>query len=403
MKEKFDETTDHCCIHRLSESQISMSWSNLIYKQARLSLALERAHATTPIHALVRFISSQARATSRLFRLGPSKYHKLVQCELDCAAEGLIFSSRAEKKNQLWELPDSFLEGSAKDFPAHALIDPGFLKELVGDPLNSLDTARCLLIEDGIQGRWDGVPKFAPGGIRDSGQTRIAICLHLFYPKIWPVIRAALKRIPEKWHLYISVPRFTCTKTLKSIADEFPETQFLVVSNRGRDVLPLLRWLQIGIFKKYDFVCKLHTKCSPHIEGGGAWLSEILYSLLGNSDRITTILNRMRNSSEIGIIGPRQQLLSNGHPLHRGTNHRQLKALAERASLPATTLTSPFFAGTMFWFRPAALESLLKLGLDEHDFPIEMGQSDGTPAHAIERLIWPLAERHGFRIEVAEE
>jgi len=99
------------------------------------------------------------------------------------------------------------------------------------------------------------------------------------------------------------------------------------------------------------------------------------------------------------MIGPQPLLIGPDHPIHRGGNQRIVKALATRASLPITALDRPFFAGTMFWFRPSALTRLRALNLKEEDFPLEMGQTDGTLAHALERLIAPLMEASGFRVD----
>ena len=50
----------------------------------------------------------------------------------------------------------------------------------------------------------------------------------------------------------------------------------------------------------------------------------------------------------------------------------------------------------MFWARSAALAPLLDLGLTFDDFPAEAGQTDGTLAHAIERLYLHSCERAGY-------
>jgi hypothetical protein len=50
----------------------------------------------------------------------------------------------------------------------------------------------------------------------------------------------------------------------------------------------------------------------------------------------------------------------------------------------------------MFWARTEALRPLLDLGLSFDDFPEEDGHTDGTLAHAIERLLVLACERAGY-------
>ena len=63
--------------------------------------------------------------------------------------------------------------------------------------------------------------------------------------------------------------------------------------------------------------------------------------------------------------------------------------------LAATLKHRPgFVAGSMLWLRPAALQSLLVL--KSQDFPDEIGLSDGTMAHAVERMLVPAIRKANF-------
>ena len=59
-----------------------------------------------------------------------------------------------------------------------------------------------------------------------------------------------------------------------------------------------------------------------------------------------------------------------------------------------------FPAGSMFWFRPEALSGLELF--ESHLFEIERGLTDGTIAHAVERLFCKLCDHVGFEIALLE-
>ena len=57
-----------------------------------------------------------------------------------------------------------------------------------------------------------------------------------------------------------------------------------------------------------------------------------------------------------------------------------------------------FVAGSMFVARRAALTALASLELDEGEFETEAGQTDGTLAHAVERVLTFSAAAAGLRV-----
>ena len=57
-----------------------------------------------------------------------------------------------------------------------------------------------------------------------------------------------------------------------------------------------------------------------------------------------------------------------------------------------------FPAGSMYWFRVAALSGLDDLILQHDEFERELGQADGALHHAVERLIGLYAETRGFKM-----
>lgn len=375
----------------------------VLLQAAQLRLACERARAPHPTQALRRFVHGQLIDLTRLARLGPTRARQLWQLEMACAEAGLGYPCQGTAPTCPWQLPEACADLPATSLPPHPLIDPRWLAELAVGPTGAPVTAMAALSQlladtDSLPVRWQGLPRLEQDGALPASPARVAVCLHLFYLELWPTLYQALQTIPEPWDLYVTVPAYACTPALERVVHDHPAVRFLPSVNRGRDVLPFLRLLNRGVFDRYDAVCKLHSKRSPHMGRGSEWLDQVLSALLGSTDSVQTLLAHFRDDPSLGLLGPKSLLIEPGHPLHRAKNHRALDALCARAGL-GNAAASPFFAGTMFWFRPAAMAALRRLNLNDADFPIEMAQTDGTPAHALERLFWPLLEQAGWRCE----
>lgn len=361
-----------------------------VAKQLRFALRYYRSSSTSAIAALSRYIRYLTDLMARSLRIGLGDNLRLLKAEAMCAQKGLALTASNTKDGPPWSLADDFLHLKAEHLPPHPLIE---WEHLTSAPdtakpteLDVMSTLSLLLSSSPHPTCWQGVPILDDEHPIDSG-ARVAVCLHLFYPDLWPILRQYLANIPEAWDLYISVPDFACTTALARISQEHQNCRVLPCENRGRDVLPFLELLKRGVFDDYDAVCKLHSKRSPHMANGETWRQQILDGLLGEKRMVETIISRFRDYPDLGMIGPRELLQEVTHRDASDYNYKMIEQLASRLDLSDMDLDHAFFAGTMFWFRPSALDTLRNSDLSREDFPLEMGQTDGTTAHALERLL----------------
>ncbi|MEZ0328621.1 MAG: rhamnan synthesis F family protein [Dissulfuribacterales bacterium] len=229
----------------------------------------------------------------------------------------------------------------------------------------------------------------------------IAVVLHLFYEDLWPEIRTYLQNIPFPFDLFITFPLEKASKLEPLIRNDYPDARLRPLENRGRDILPFLTILPELIQKNYTCVCKIHTKKSHEAVNGPAWRKDILNSLLGNRAIIEDIVKCFQAYSELGILGPKMHCISCS--IYPDANITRLLDIAERLCPGASQRDWNFFAGSMFWFRPAAMLPLLKLGIKLTDFEKEAGQKEGTLAHTIERLFPLSAEAAGLSVQTVED
>ena len=195
---------------------------------------------------------------------------------------------------------------------------------------------------------------------------------------------------------------FVTTDTIKKALAVKAELPLAIVSlheNRGRDILPFIETLRSISHLPYTSCLKLHSKETKYRSDGNALREKILDELLPSQKTVLSVLNLFEKNPRLGAAAPANLMLKfDRENMHSNLHHARI--LASRMGMDedefaATSKHRPgFVAGSMLWLRPAALQSLLTL--KSQDFPDEIGLSDGTMAHAVERMLLPAIRKANF-------
>lgn len=226
----------------------------------------------------------------------------------------------------------------------------------------------------------------------------VAVVVHAYYVEPLAELRAALSFITEPFDLFITTPHEADVPLLIECLDGCAANLSVVVSeNRGRDIGPFMSMLRRGAFTPYSAVLKLHLKQSLYSAKGDTWRRDIFGALCGNALTVSRCIDLLR-SEKAGLIGPHSYFLT--HPRYWGSNHGKVSTLlsAVGASLSPQRDSLAFFAGSMFWFNPQALEPLVKISEALLAFEAESGAQDGTLAHACERIFAQVTRHAGFHV-----
>jgi len=213
----------------------------------------------------------------------------------------------------------------------------------------------------------------------------VAIVIHVFYEDVFVEILEQLKNsdaLPMK--LYVTTTPENEKGIQKLLVSQPCDFLLRVVENRGRDVLPFMKIMPDVIGAGHQFLVKIHTKKSLHRNNGKEWRRDMFSSLIGGSATVNAI-RFLGDNPHIGILGPAGHLVSMGYFF--GCNKARVTHFASRMGVEPGELSGlSFVAGSMFVARVDALVPLLNLAISASDFEPELGQVDGTLAHAIERL-----------------
>ena len=244
-----------------------------------------------------------------------------------------------------------------------------------------------------------------PGKSQISAQmnkdSSIAVHLHLYHVDMADEIISYLINIPSPFDVFISIPKTADTNQVLSLfAAKLNLAKSIVVEtvpNRGRDIAPFI--VQFGArLLKYDIIAHVHTKRSPHNTSLKNWLHDNLKILFGPagsaSGYVGEIIKLLQTTAKLVYPEGRTEHIKD----YSGWSANQ--EIANQILVSYTDISIQdypvveFVEGFMFWARSEALKEFLELPFQFTDFPIEPIPTDGTLAHALERLVLIFAEKH---------
>lgn len=233
----------------------------------------------------------------------------------------------------------------------------------------------------------------------------IAIHAHVYYPELAEEFATCFAAMPFAYDLYVSVADeqglAACRKAFAALPKR-DQLQVEIVPNRGRDIAPMLCAFGARL-QGYDFIAHVHSKKSEYNQGATrGWRPYLLDSLFGSEDRLKRIFSLL--DSGAGIVFPQcfadVPYVASSWLANRATAAAWCHRLGIRR-FPGGYFDFP--VGSMFWARSEALRPLFAAGVTLEDFESELGQTDGTLAHAVERLIGVVARDSGQPVAILRD
>jgi hypothetical protein len=227
-----------------------------------------------------------------------------------------------------------------------------------------------------------------------------ALLVHGFYPDMLEEMFGCMAPGERaSMDLYLTTPLENMNRVeevLRSLG--WVRVRMFGVENRGRDMAPFLHeLLPAALAQGHQWFFKLHTKRSQHLAGGRSWAEHLINSLL-RPGRPAALIQRLKGNPRLALLAPAGSVLSVGVCLVHNSTH--LLSLLEKTGIQGRWfLGQSFVAGSMFAGRLEALRPLLEITPPLACFELEEGQTDGTLAHAFERLLGAVVADGGFALE----
>jgi len=175
---------------------------------------------------------------------------------------------------------------------------------------------------------------------------------------MWEDVVLKLKNIPYSYSLIVSVVRGNYADLdIEKIKHFNKNTQFLILENKGLDILPFLKALKV-VLPSTRFILKIHTKKSTHAQPhvGKAWFDGLMNRVLPDRLIVDKILHNLEYS-DIGMVGGSDQGGYGGVLDSDDSVEPHIELIYNFFKTKHTNYK--WIAGTIFWSRFDILQPLL--------------------------------------------
>ena len=227
------------------------------------------------------------------------------------------------------------------------------------------------------------------------------VIAHIYYEDlIDSIFDSYLAPQATQCDLIVTVMNDVSLDSLQKIKQKFNNCFIVQTPNQGRDIRPFVIAYRLAYDLGYLYACKIHTKKSLQRHDGEEWRTQLLDSLIGSTEGVVNILKRFQADPSLGLVVSRGWLYDLSSPNMYSGNIHWLDTLLIRLSQHKMIgkYAIQFPAGSMYWFRIAALSQLREEAfVSISEFELEAGQVDGTLAHTLERLTGLMSDCNGYK------
>ncbi|WMC91707.1 rhamnan synthesis F family protein [Kineothrix sp. MB12-C1] len=235
---------------------------------------------------------------------------------------------------------------------------------------------------------------------------KVALMMHIYYADLIDYCFSYVQSMPSGTDIFITTPLEATQKALKEKVKDLSDynVKIILIENRGRDVSSLLVGCAPYLYN-YDYICYAHDKKTKQMEpycNGESFSYQCFENILASKEFVSNIIKTFDDNPRLGLLTPPVPSHGNFYQMvgsEWAANYENTLDLMEKLGIslnikPNRAPIAPL--GTMFWFRPQALKTLIDYGWKYSDFPQEPNGNDGTILHAIERGYGFVTQHEGY-------